>query len=364
MSRFEDQLKDRFEHFEPEVNAGLWEQISRQMPASPGSGQAPLSGLGKGMLVKMGLKGWIIAASITVAALTTVLYLRKEEPKAPSSEKPTVTLQTPATAAPEVSSAGYEAVDDQQTTVHQSVPASASQNKNEAVGNQPAVPHTSTHALTALAPGADLPPATSATAPAPASQSKNATGTKAELAEIQAVDKVLNSSGTKQAASPEPTLILSTQGGFAPLPVTVMTNLENTAADFDFGDGEQVLQVPGASHTYTETGTYTLSCTVNGKVLTRSIQVIGQMPSAFSPNGDGINDEISLGGDVKVMRLELRIFNRSGKLIYSAKGNNVRWDGRDLNGQQAEAGTYIYDIFASSESGELFKQKGALHLFR
>lgn len=52
MSRFEDQFKNAFDHFEPEVDPKLWQQISQQLPSAPQNPGASSSAgtAGKGIL--------------------------------------------------------------------------------------------------------------------------------------------------------------------------------------------------------------------------------------------------------------------------------------------------------------------------
>ena len=62
------------------------------------------------------------------------------------------------------------------------------------------------------------------------------------------------------------------------------------------------------------------------------------IPNIFTPNGDGINDYFEIGkpeGEV----IDLVIFDRWGKQIYSRKNYDNRWSGTNL-----ESGTYYYII--------------------
>lgn len=369
MSRFEDQLKDHFGHFEPEVNPGVWEQISHQLPSAPGAGtgQAPLSGAGKGLLVKMGLKGWIIAASLSIAGLATAWYLQKGENKVDSPAAETTSISPSAS---EEESSGESSATTPETETNPAAPIVSDQNsaaERQPESNKvPVVQSTeSSHALTGpSASGTGLNQSQSQSPVLPSSSGEGATGNRTIGSAGNPLNEVPATGISQQTPVAEPVLILSTRGGFAPLSVTAMSNMENARADFDFGDGHTSTGVQNASHTYTETGNYTLRCTVNGKVLEQTIQVLGQMPSAFSPNGDGVNDFIRIGEEGGDMNLEIRIYNRSGKQVFNAKGRTIEWDGRQLNGQPAETGTYIYDIFATAEGGASYKQKGTLHLFR
>lgn len=71
------------------------------------------------------------------------------------------------------------------------------------------------------------------------------------------------------------------------------------------------------------------------------------IPSAFSPNSDGINDFFSIYGDAEIREVpELQIFDRWGSLVFAAKNLDPAdpsggWDGLS-GGQPAPNGVYVY----------------------
>ncbi len=67
------------------------------------------------------------------------------------------------------------------------------------------------------------------------------------------------------------------------------------------------------------------------------------IPNAFSPNGDGINDNWKVRGLETYPDAVVSIFNRYGQSILKQKGISVAWDGK-LNGQSLPIGTYYYII--------------------
>lgn len=69
---------------------------------------------------------------------------------------------------------------------------------------------------------------------------------------------------------------------------------------------------------------------------------IAKIPSAFSPNGDGINDRWILTGIVK-QPVYVLLYNRSGVLVYESKNYLNDWDG-SRNGTPLPVGTYYYMI--------------------
>ena len=63
--------------------------------------------------------------------------------------------------------------------------------------------------------------------------------------------------------------------------------------------------------------------------------------SGFSPNGDGINDYLRIEGLSAYPNHELKVFNRWGKLLFSQKGYDGKWDGK-YHGEGLPDGTYFY----------------------
>ncbi len=67
------------------------------------------------------------------------------------------------------------------------------------------------------------------------------------------------------------------------------------------------------------------------------------MANAFSPNGDGLNDEYRAVFDCEISTFELVIFNRWGERIFKSDNPNVGWDG-NVHGSPAPIGTYNYTL--------------------
>lgn len=65
------------------------------------------------------------------------------------------------------------------------------------------------------------------------------------------------------------------------------------------------------------------------------------VPSAFTPNGDGLNDYLYPLNAYKAKNLVFRVYNRWGQLIFETKDWTKKWDGR-INGNPQPAGTYVW----------------------
>lgn len=86
------------------------------------------------------------------------------------------------------------------------------------------------------------------------------------------------------------------------------------------------------------------------------------IPKAFTPDGDGINDQIQVYTK-GLKEYELLIFNRWGQVIFESKDANQAWDGT-FNNIELEVETYTYIIRALSENNENILQKGQIQLIR
>lgn len=372
MSRFEDQFKNAFDHFEPEVDPKLWQQISQQLPSTPQipGTESTVGSAGKSILTQLGIKG--VAAILTAAMLTIVgvNYLLNKDNNGTQNITPVIvgenvnntesTLDAiPSSGQPEIPNSPIDNASPKANSTGQKA-ASQQENKNNHVSKI-----TIENALTGDFNKGKGESTLEKDSPSPISNAKNSVAPSTKPSsnmtaeETKANPEIIKSTENKV----KPVLILSTTGGFAPLAVTALTNQTgNVNALFDFGDGNSNSVGSTASTTYNELGTYTVTCEINEMLLEQKVTVFGKVPTAFSPNGDGINDQLTITKESDI-DVEIRIFNRYGKLMFTGKGNNISWDGT-FEGRNVDAGTYLYDIFATSEGGTSFKQKGTIHLFR
>ena len=86
------------------------------------------------------------------------------------------------------------------------------------------------------------------------------------------------------------------------------------------------------------------------------------IPTIFSPNGDGLNDEICIQNQHCVETFELAIYNRWGELVFYTNNPNECWDG-SFRGQPAQIGVYAYKVFANA-TGLFLEESGNISLVR
>lgn len=123
-------------------------------------------------------------------------------------------------------------------------------------------------------------------------------------------------------------------------------------------------------YTLTRLDTIT-SCSVTDEYeIIVSTEVYANVPNAFTPNNDGLNDvlkvEYSLGIGAD---FNFRIFNRWGKLMFQTNDKNKGWDGRDPSGLLQEMDGYSYLLeynYIDPLTSELknIKKTGSVILFR
>jgi gliding motility-associated-like protein len=87
-----------------------------------------------------------------------------------------------------------------------------------------------------------------------------------------------------------------------------------------------------------------------------------EAPKAFTPNGDGVNDEFKFETK-NIGKFDLRIFNRWGNLIFTSTNSNDGWNGLS-NGNKQNPDTYTYFIQAETHTGFKVNKKGTFILVK
>lgn len=151
---------------------------------------------------------------------------------------------------------------------------------------------------------------------------------------------------------------------------------EYNSIEWDFGDGE-TSQEDNPVHRYSAPGSYDVimytensyGCwdadTVNVGIL---LELKIYIPTAFSPNGDGLNDCFSISGttgDV-VNNFRIRVFDRWGNLIFNnlIDSPDCIWDGRDQEGEPLPVGTYLYRITGNDMRGGRQNFEGSVTIYK
>ena len=118
------------------------------------------------------------------------------------------------------------------------------------------------------------------------------------------------------------------------------------------------------------TQNYTVVVTdANGCRDTSSVNVVVSqvpllfMPTAFSPNGDGLNDFFTFD-ILGAKSVDVQIWNRWGEEVYSianVKNGTPTWDGT-YKGQPAQIDTYTYQLVVTYSNGVIKTIAGTITL--
>lgn len=88
------------------------------------------------------------------------------------------------------------------------------------------------------------------------------------------------------------------------------------------------------------------------------------VPNAFSPNGDGINDEFCLQGwDFCISGFSVLIFDRWGEKVYESQNPSFCWNGV-YKGKPLETDVFVFVINANFSDGIKINKKGNITLLR
>jgi gliding motility-associated-like protein len=87
------------------------------------------------------------------------------------------------------------------------------------------------------------------------------------------------------------------------------------------------------------------------------------IPSAFSPNGDGLNDVFKINSNTIQELKQFSVYNRWGERVFSTINQSSGWDGSYKN-KPADPGVYFYYLDYNCSNGMKFIKKGDVTLIR
>ncbi len=140
-----------------------------------------------------------------------------------------------------------------------------------------------------------------------------------------------------------------------------------------FGDGSQSTN-PNPVYQYVQEGSYNVTLTVvdsngcvNSIVINQLVHVLKDLrvliPSAFTPNNDGINDEFFITTKY-ITAIQMIIVNRWDQEVFETQDLNFRWNGIDKSGKACPEGVYTYYLKARDFDNQLYEFVGTVTLIR
>lgn len=177
--------------------------------------------------------------------------------------------------------------------------------------------------------------------------------------------------------SPKPTADFS----FTPIPPQENTyttffnsSVGGTHYKWLFGDGDSLVTIQRdtiVKHIYNASGVFTVcliayndyDCTDTiCKPVQSIILPLLDVPNAFTPNSDGVNDFVRVRG-FGITQMNWKIFNRWGTLVFQSTNPNAGWNGYYRGTlQPQEVYVYVLDVTFSDKSK--YQKKGDITLLR
>jgi gliding motility-associated-like protein len=108
-----------------------------------------------------------------------------------------------------------------------------------------------------------------------------------------------------------------------------------------------------------------LACYVTAHTFTVNVnpKTSIDVPSAFTPNGDGINDVLFIGGwGIRKVNY-FKIFNRWGQLLFQSNDVKVGWDGK-FEGIPQNMETYVYEVSVETYLDSTLTKSGTVKIIR
>ncbi|WP_316827304.1 gliding motility-associated C-terminal domain-containing protein [Pedobacter miscanthi] len=156
----------------------------------------------------------------------------------------------------------------------------------------------------------------------------------------------------------------------APVPIAFTnTSLYGDFYEWNFGDGLTSFE-SNPTHIYQTDGLFRITLTAFSKngcqnSITQGDLIIKKnastfVPNAFSPNGDGVNDELVVGV-TNLRKYNIQIYNRLGTQVFFTNNIFENWKGT-FKGNELPVGVYYYIISGINLSNSGIKYSGSITL--
>jgi gliding motility-associated-like protein len=135
------------------------------------------------------------------------------------------------------------------------------------------------------------------------------------------------------------------------------------ADDIDCPTCLEVIATPLLTTTYYPSLIGLNGCTGRDTVLVLvEFKEIVEVPSAFSPNGDGNNDFVHVLG-LGITSIDFKIYNRFGQMVFSTTDIEDGWDGT-MNGELLNQGVFVYTLEFELIDGSNGEKSGNITLVK
>lgn len=202
---------------------------------------------------------------------------------------------------------------------------------------------------------------------------KTAVATNTIVESSKKDNKKIESVINKFSKEPIASISASPVGGTAPLIVDLSNTGSGKTNKWTYSDGKKDKSSSNPVHVFETPGIYSVILTSTndkGETAVDSIKVevtgnssISSIPKDFSPNGDGVLD-VFVFQTKNIAKMNAKIFDKKGTVVYTSESTDAKWDGKDLQGNDAKEGIYFYIINAEGVDGKKYEPKGSINLTR
>ena len=370
----EELFRNSFSDYEENVRPELWNKISNQLDSSavsgPDSAASGSAGSGTTSLVTGAIK-WVAITAFVAATGVGAYYLVSEKNPDKSTSEPSQSVGTIITESGPSSTVNSQS----QTSDDSKVSISHETEKNQSVIQNTATDQEQDHPLSSVSAHSDNQTVQNSGS---SLNSTNRSGqTRSESTGIEnnvAGQNQNQSSANESVVSQKNVFKLQADklSGHAPLTVRFQASGTASQIEWDFGDGTNERNSSALSHTFSSPGEYVVSAKVIDGTTLKSEKItifvtenidIQDIPNIFTPNGDGINDFFRFDS-FKFTEIEVFVYDQNGNQVFRFTDPSQGWDGSLKTGAEAKEGTYLYTIFATSQTGLKHQQKGWVKLIR
>lgn len=142
---------------------------------------------------------------------------------------------------------------------------------------------------------------------------------------------------------------------------------------WSFGSKGSSSTATSPMHMFQDTGRYLVRLVASNDngcsdTISKYIRVLDNfqvyIPNAFSPNGDGLNDDFRIEGTA-IKEFSFTIYNRWGERVFLSTPEAPYWNGRMENrGDKVPIGLYLYQLKATDMQNEPHYYSGMVELLR
>ena len=352
-NNIEDLFRKGLENFEADVDPNIWQNISSQIGSQapvPDSSSAVSSPSSSSIMGSAAVKVAAVAITAGVISVGTYFALKKDKTDETTNEEK---IEKVIEAAPVTNEAKEDipAVRKVEKEDVQVISAETDESISVAMDKEDEAVEKTEETTKAVTAAKGIEKTVAAASAEKLSDQARPAEKPVEKSPVQKTPAEKQQTTVEdERKKPEASIYASLKSGKLPLSV----RFENHGtyapqARWIINGEEQYETRPKFSHIFEESGAYWVVLEIsdeNGSRSRDSVEITVEddyyvnIPKAFSPNGDGINDAFVIETE-GVSSLKCTILDRAGNLVYKYDSVYGHWDGKDMAGNEQPAGIYF-----------------------